>query len=487
MDKNMNKQVEHEAMYGVVPMLHSERQYGFWDTFLVMSGYAVATWCYTQGAYLATFLTFKQLLTSSFGANTIVIALLSLPTIFAVRYGIDTWIWCRAVFGIRGVKIIIATIILINFPWYAVTARIFATSMINMISGFGIAIPDTAVPWFALFCIVLGTLVALAGPGAIAWSSRILVTMLLIVGVIVVYIALTSVPMAEIWAYKPDISNLANPRAAYMISVEGNIAFAISWTAALAVIPRLCKRESHAYWGNTLAYGVVAPFFIVAGGAMAIVMYIKFGIMTDDPSIMLAKLGGPVLALLSLLLVAFANIGSQTVGTYVFSVVLKASFPKVPYKVFAIILMVYAGGLALWGRVMEFFGAFISFASYIYGPVMALLFVDYFFVRKGHLALRDVYGLSKRNAYHYNGGFNIIGLSCVAFGIALALAVYDPLTAFVKNEAFYYLTASGTAFIATGILYFAISKVPFFRRYLLKDKIEMDAQLDKEATIISAE
>ncbi len=470
MEKNMNKHIEREAMYGIVPMLHSERQYGFWDTFLVISGYAVATWCYTQGAYLVTFLDFKQLLTSSFGANTIVIALMALPMLFAVRYGIDVWVWFRAIFGQVGIKVIIVVIIFINFPWYAVSAQIFATSMTNMISGFGITLPAGATPWLAVFCVVLGTIVALAGPGAIKWSSRILVTLLLIVGGIVVYIALTSVPMAEVWAYKPDTSALANPRAAYMISVEGNIAFALSWTCALAVIPRLCKKESHAYWGTTLAYGFVAPFFIIAGGVMAIVMYIKFGVMTEDPSIMLAKLGGPVLALLSLMLVAFANIGSQTVGTYIYSIVLKSSFPRVSYKTFAILLMIYVGGLAFWGRVIEFFGAFISLSSYIYGPIMALLFVDYLFVRKGRLSFRDAYGLSGHKAYNYHKGFNLIGLSCVVIGTAIALLVYDPLTAMVKNEAFYYLTASGTAFIATGILYYAISKVPVFNRYLMQDR-----------------
>ena len=60
-----------ETITGVVPMLNSERQYSFWDLFLSTSGFAIATWCYTQGAYVAEFLTFKQMLINIFCFNLV--------------------------------------------------------------------------------------------------------------------------------------------------------------------------------------------------------------------------------------------------------------------------------------------------------------------------------------------------------------------------------------------------------------------------------
>ena len=48
-----NNYIERETITGVVPVLTNERQYSFIDLFLSTSGFAIATWCYTQGAYVA--------------------------------------------------------------------------------------------------------------------------------------------------------------------------------------------------------------------------------------------------------------------------------------------------------------------------------------------------------------------------------------------------------------------------------------------------
>lgn len=82
-------------------------------------------------------------------------------------------------------------------------------------------------------------------------------------------------------------------------------------------MPRLAKSEKQGYWATSLAYGVIAPFFVAAGGVMAIATFVKAGYYESDPTTMLATLAGPGFSLLSLLLVAFANIGTQGTGSYV--------------------------------------------------------------------------------------------------------------------------------------------------------------------------
>ena len=58
--------IRRETVTGAVPMLRRERQYGFWDLFLTTSGFSIATWCYTQGAYVAGLLSFQQMLINIF-------------------------------------------------------------------------------------------------------------------------------------------------------------------------------------------------------------------------------------------------------------------------------------------------------------------------------------------------------------------------------------------------------------------------------------
>ena len=45
--------IRNETIFGIVPLTKGDRKYGFWDCFLVTSGFAIATWCYEQVAYSA--------------------------------------------------------------------------------------------------------------------------------------------------------------------------------------------------------------------------------------------------------------------------------------------------------------------------------------------------------------------------------------------------------------------------------------------------
>lgn len=86
------------------------------------SGFAIATWCYTQGAYVAQYLSFGRMLINIFCFNIVWVFIQCLPVIFATRYGIDLWIWLRSVLGKRGVAVLSTVISIANFGWYAVAA-----------------------------------------------------------------------------------------------------------------------------------------------------------------------------------------------------------------------------------------------------------------------------------------------------------------------------------------------------------------------------
>ena len=94
--------IQQETITGIVPMTSKDRQYSFWDLFYQQVVLRLQR-CYTQGAYVAQYLTFSQMLINIFSFNIIWVFIECLPTLFAVRYGIDLWIWLRAVLGKRGV------------------------------------------------------------------------------------------------------------------------------------------------------------------------------------------------------------------------------------------------------------------------------------------------------------------------------------------------------------------------------------------------
>jgi len=195
--------------------------------------------------------------------------------------------------------------------------------------------------------------------------------------------------------------------------------------------------------------------------------------VVDDPTMMLATLSVPALALSSLLLVAFANIGTQAVGSYIYGVMLKSSFKKASYRVLIIILGVYVSVLCAWGGMIEFFGPFLTISAAIYAPLAALLFVDFFLVRKQKLSLRSAFFLPGYHAYDYTNGVNWVGLLCVAAGVGMSFSIYNPLTQEIHNMFLFHLTPTGFSFLGTGILYYVVSRIPWIRNYLLRDREEL--------------
>ena len=74
---------------------------------------------------------------------------------------------------------------------------------------------------------------------------------------------------------------------------------------------------------------------------------------------------------------------------------------------------VYVSSLTIWGGVDEYFGSFISLAAYLQGPIIGMIVVDFFLLRKQKLSLRSAYFLEGHKAYEYTKGFNIVGNGAV--------------------------------------------------------------------------
>ena len=273
---------------------------------------------------------------------------------------------------------------------------------------------------------------------------------------------------------QPDTSLYGSALGRFMLSAEGNVAFAFSWSTQALVMPRLAKSEKSGYWATAGAYGIVAPFFVAAGGVMAIAMFVCAGYYESDPTVMLSTLAGPGFALLSLLMVAFANIGTQGTGSYVNCMIIKSGLPKVSYKLLVILTAFYVAALTVWGWVMDNFGSFISMAAQIQGPIIGMTVVDYLIVKKRKISLKSLYNIDNHKAYEFTGGFNLVGLGCMVIAfVTNILFVYNPLTAEIKSPIFMVLTGSGYTAVCGDLLYWIASLTPL-RKYMLRDRNELD-------------
>ena len=154
-----------------------------------------------------------------------------------------------------------------------------------------------------------------------------------------------------------------------------------------------------------------------------------------------------------MLLVAFANIGTQGTGSYVNCMIVKSGLPKVSYKLLVIIAMIYVSVLTVWGGVEKYFGAFISLAAYVQGPIIGMILVDYFIIRKRKLSLKSAYNLKGHNAYKYTNGYNIVGLLCIIISCLI--------------------TGSGFTAILGAVLYY-LASVTLFKKYMVSDRNDLE-------------
>ena len=173
-----------------------------------------------------------------------------------------------------------------------------------------------------------------------------------------------------------------------------------------------------------------------------------------------------LLALLSLLMVAFANIGTQGTGSYVNCMIIKSGIPRLSYRLLVILAMFYVSALTIWGWVMDNFGSFISCAAYIQGPIIGMVVVDYLIVKRRKISLRGLYGLGDHHEYDFTHGFNLVGLACIVISfVSCVLFVYDPLNQVIKSPIFLALTGSGFTAVCGGLLYWIASITPL-KKYM---------------------
>lgn len=463
--------IAREAEYGVLPVTRAERKLGFIDAFLILGGFSIATWSYTQGAFQASLVDFPDFLATVIAPNILMVGIFMLPIVFATKYGVDLWQWLKAIFGTRGIVPLLLLIVIVTLPWYAVNADIFASSISEAlrVSVFQYNLPPEFHTPLAMLCVVIGSAMALGGPTLLKWVSRLLVPLLIIGGLAITVLAFSAVSFGELMAYEPDLSAYESPLVPYATSVEAAFAFALSWVATIAVVPRLTRRESDGYWASVAAYGFVAPFFVIVGGVLAIATVILGGTIDLGLASMVAAVGGPVATTMVLLFVIAANIGTQATAAYLWAVVLKTAFPRAPYPILIGAIAAYTLLVVGWGAILEYFGAFISLGAYLYGPLMGIVFVDFFFLRKKRLDLRSAYEVPGYANYRYHGGFNWLGFAALLGGFAASNLVFDAIAYAPRSPVFNFTTASLLGLVVGAGLYMLLTSIPALRRFMRKD------------------
>ncbi len=102
--------------------------------------------------------------------------------------------------------------------------------------------------------------------------------------------------------------------------------------------------------------------------------------------------------------------------------------------------------------------AFLAYNGTMYAPIVGIVFVDFFVLRRQQLSLWAIFESSPSGAYHYSNGFHWPALASLILGQGLYLFLYNPLTG-DTHDLFRFMPASVAACVVPAMTYWLATQL----------------------------
>ncbi|WP_169515450.1 cytosine permease [Anaerovorax odorimutans] len=451
-----------EAQFDVLPVLGKDRIYGFLNYTYVITGFALATWCFMIGGSLSLFVGFKTAILASISGNMIAVLLMITTTMIpSSKYGIDNYTVGGSFLGHNGTKALMILLAIIQACWIIVFSSMVGRAVIQIfINLTGVEVKGK-VPLLILSLLAAFAVwgITLKGPKLMGKLNTIFapVVVLIIIGSILI--------MGKKFGF--DMIFNAQPLAPFeskwlnfLIAFELSLGAGFSWWPNMGGLGRLCKNSRAAYWPNILGLVFAATLGTAAGVAAALL------IGTTDPSTWMIPIGGILLGIIALISLSMANLTACSIITYNICLgfkQIKFFYKKEWITVTGIFMIPVLIGMFFSTALYDKFYIILGLACTIYSPIIAIQFVDYFIFRKQDLDLRALYNKTEDSKYRFWKGFNLVAIFVFITAIPVYYLFLDPVTLEYTN-AFQYITATGGATLYSLIVYYFLGKLILFKK-----------------------
>ena len=443
--------VRQESLFGRLPLLHGEREYGTLGAHATCFAFAVATWCFMIGGYAAQLVGAIQGMVCLVAGSVLGTFLTTMaPSLACQRYGLEQIDYCKTAFGQRGSKIILVFYIINQIGWTGLILVMFGNGLRNILRGLGYRPGGWIVGAGVALGLWLTYLLVTRGVHLLNVSNAFIAPGLAALTLFMFAMLLYRHGWAEIVA-APPLQPLGDPWLNCMIVFEWGVAAGFSWWGGIGFLARNTRSRRNAIYPEILQLGL----------AMALVccvsLFSSLVVRTDDPTEWMLPIGGWWLGLVALLFVVLANISTSAVQIYTCGLALRhlRSLRARPWWHLVLWSMVPCLPFVLWpARLYSLGYAFLAYNGTIYAPISGILFADLILVRRQRLDLWSIFDDDPGGEYHYARGFNWPALASLLVGQALYFYLFDPLT-LAARPGFRFLTASLPACIVPGLLYWA--------------------------------
>ena len=424
----------------LAPVSPDRRTWNWWHIAALWIGMAICIPTYTLASGLVDQgWTWQAAVGAVVLGNVVVLIPIALNSHAGTRYGIPFPVLARASFGVLGANVPALLRALVACGWFGIQTWIGGWAIYKLVEVLwpGIATLPQLLPAFVglntgeFLCFMLfwamNVWIVLRGMDSIRFLETWGSPFLLAVGV-----ALFAWAWVRAGGIGPMLQNPVTPPEGVTVGRHGitgvfgaglTSAVAFWGTMALSIpdFSRFARSQRDQVVGQAVGLPLTMALFAFIGAAVTSATVVIFGTRIADPVALLARIGGPLMIMLSMAGLTIATLTTNIAANIVapangFS---NLAPHRISFKTGALITAVIGIVIMPWRLYNDaaayIFTWLIGYGALL-GPVAGIMIADYFLLRRGRLAVDDLY--RRGGAYAYRGGVNWIAIAALLLGVA---------------------------------------------------------------------
>ena len=466
----------------LAPVPPERRTWNWWHIASLWIGMAICIPTYTLASGLVDQgWTWQAAVGAVVLGNLVVLLPIALNSHAGTRYGIPFPVLARASFGVLGANIPGLLRGLVACGWFGIQTWIGGWAIYKLVEVMwpGIATLPQLLPAFAglntgeFLCFMLfwamNVWIVLRGMDSIKFLETWGSPFLLAVGLALFVWALVRSggigPMLENPAGRPD-GPTAGLGSVFGAGLTSAVAFWGTMALSIPDFSRFARSQKDQIVGQAVGLPLTMALFAFIGAAVTNATVVIFGTRIADPVALLARIGGPLMIMLSMAGLTIATLTTNIAANIVapangFS---NLAPHRISFKQGAMITAVIGILMMPWRLYNDaaayIFTWLIGYGALL-GPIAGIMIADYFFLRRGVLLVDDLY--RRRGVYEYARGVNWVAIAAFVLGVLPSLPGFigalsgQPATGFfggVYNWAWFvgFLVAAGVYILGMRVM-----------------------------------
>jgi NCS1 family nucleobase:cation symporter-1 len=420
----------------LAPVDESRRTWNWWHIASLWIGMAICIPTYTLASSLVDRgWSWQAAVLSVVVGNLVVLVPMVLNSHAGTRYGIPFPVLARSAFGVLGANVPALMRAVVACGWFGIQTWIggwaifkllevmwpgIATLPVILPASFGLGTGEAIC--FLLFW-ALNVWIVLRGMESIklleTWGSPFL----LAIGIALL-----------VWAYVraggwgpllADPATQTTTAGTGLATIGAGLTSAVAFWGTMALsIPdfsRFARSQRDQAVGQAVGLPGTMALFAFIGAVVTNATVVIFGTRVADPVALLARVGGPLVVVLSMIGLSVATLTTNIAA----NVVSPANdFSNIaPHRIrfrHGALITAAVGILMmpwkLYNDAAAYIFAWLIGYGVLLGPIAGIMIADYFLIRKRELNVDDLY--RRGGQYEYSKGFNWIAMFALALGIA---------------------------------------------------------------------